>query len=70
LEAAINHYTMKGNFRRAAGHKQSVAELYENELGDAKRAAEAYEVAAGWFEGDNAEACVYPLSIRYAKAFH
>ena len=56
LEQAINHYTLKGNFRRAAGHKQNLAELYEVELGDMKRAAESYEVAAGWFEADNAEA--------------
>lgn len=56
LEQAINHYTMKGNFRRAAGHKQNLAELYEVELGDEKRAADAYETAAGWYENDNAEA--------------
>nr|POE96390.1 putative vesicular-fusion protein sec17 like [Quercus suber] len=58
LEQAINHYTMKGNFRRAAGHKQNLAELYEVELGDEKRASEAYETAAGWYENDNAEAWV------------
>lgn len=56
LEQAIGHYTMKGNFRRAATQKQQVAELYEVELGDGKRAAEAYEQAAGWYENDNAEA--------------
>ena len=58
LEQAINHYTMKGNFRRAATHKQNLAELYENDLGDLKRAMEAYEMAASWFENDNAEAYV------------
>lgn len=56
LEQAIQHYTLKGNFRRAAGHKQNLAELYEVEIGDEKRAAEAYETAAGWYENDNAEA--------------
>lgn len=56
LEQAIGHYTMKGNFRRAATHKQNLAELYEVEIGDQKRAAEAYETAAGWYENDNAEA--------------
>ena len=60
LEQAINHYTMKGNFRRAATHKQNLAELYEVELGDFGRAMEAYELAAGWFEQDNAEAYVHP----------
>jgi alpha-soluble NSF attachment protein len=49
---------MKGNFRRAAGHKQNLAELYELELVDQKRAVEAYETAAGWYENDNAEAYV------------
>lgn len=58
LEQAISHYTLKGNFRRAATHKQNLAELYEVELGDQRRAMEAYETAAGWFENDNAEAYV------------
>ena len=56
LQQAIGHYTMKGNFRRAATHQQNLAEVYEVEIGDQKRAVEAYEVAAGWFESDNAEA--------------
>ena len=56
LQQAISHYTMKGNFRRAATHQQNLAEVYEVEIGDQKRAIEAYEVAAGWFESDNAEA--------------
>lgn len=56
LDQAINHYTLKGNFRRAATNKQNLAELYETELGDTKRACEAYEMAAGWYENDNAEA--------------
>ena len=55
LEQAINHYTMKGNFRRAATHKQNLAEMYEVELDDQKKAMEAYETAAGWYENDNAE---------------
>jgi cytochrome c-type biogenesis protein CcmH/NrfG len=33
-----------------------LAEVYEVELGDMKKALEAYEKAAEWFEGDNAEA--------------
>lgn len=56
IEVAINHYTSKGNFRRAATQKQNVAEVYEVEIGDQKRAIEAYELAASWFESDNAEA--------------
>jgi alpha-soluble NSF attachment protein len=63
LEQAINHYTAKGNFRRAATHKQNLAELYEVDLGDQKRALEAYDTAAGWFETDGAEACVVQSAI-------
>ncbi|KAI9773753.1 MAG: hypothetical protein M1835_006113 [Candelina submexicana] len=66
LDAAINHYTMKGNFRRAATHKQNLAELYEVELGDQKRAVESYETAAGWFESDNAEALANKLFLKVA----
>lgn len=56
LSSAINHYVLKGNLRRAATQQQHLAELFEVELGDPKRAIDAYEKAAEWFEGDNAEA--------------
>ncbi len=59
LDIAINHYTAKGNFRRAATHKQNLAECYEVEIGDQKKAIESYELAASWFESDNAEAYVH-----------
>jgi len=50
LDKAIAHYCAKGNFRRAATHKQNLAEVYEVELGDNARAGAAYEEAAGWYE--------------------
>lgn len=56
LDVAINQYCVKGNFRRAATHKESEAELFENELGDKQRALEAYETAASWYDNDNAQA--------------
>ncbi|RHZ43134.1 alpha-soluble NSF attachment protein SEC17 [Aspergillus thermomutatus] len=56
LSAAIQHYVLKGNLRRAATQQQHLAEVYEVELGDTKKALEAYEKAAEWFDGDNAEA--------------
>lgn len=56
LDVAINRYCAKGNFRRAASHKEALGELFEVELGDSKRALESYEAAAGWYEGDNAAA--------------
>lgn len=58
LSSAIQHYVLRGNLRRAATQQQYLAELYEVELGDMKKALEAYEKAADWFEGDNAEAYV------------
>lgn len=59
LEFAIDRYCAKGNFRRAASHKESLAEVYEQQLGDAKTALACYETAAGWYEGDNATAYVH-----------
>lgn len=53
------HHTGKGNFRRAAGHQQTLAELYEQDMGDEKKAMKAYETAAQWFDEENAEAYVY-----------
>ncbi|KAL8869286.1 MAG: hypothetical protein Q9174_004384 [Haloplaca sp. 1 TL-2023] len=64
LSQAINHYTSKGNFRRAATNQQNLAEIYELELQDNKRAVEAYDVAAGWFENDNAEALSNKLWLK------
>ncbi|EZF16346.1 hypothetical protein H112_05783 [Trichophyton rubrum D6] len=56
LQTAIQHYISTGNFRRAASHQQNLAEVFEVEIGDETRALAAYEKAAEWFEGDNAEA--------------
>ncbi|KAF2708371.1 alpha-soluble NSF attachment protein [Pleomassaria siparia CBS 279.74] len=66
LDKAIAHYCSKGNFRRAATHKQNLAELYEVEIGDESRAAAAYEEAAGWYESDNAEALANKLWLKTA----
>jgi len=66
LDVAINHYTTKGNFRRAATHKQNLAEVYETEIGDPKKAMESYELAASWFESDNAEALANKLYLKVA----
>jgi alpha-soluble NSF attachment protein len=65
LDAAIDRLTAKGNFRRAASHKESLGELYETEMHDPKRALDAYETAAAWYDGDNAPAYVLFLLLRY-----
>ncbi|KIX97470.1 uncharacterized protein Z520_06922 [Fonsecaea multimorphosa CBS 102226] len=66
LATAIQHYTAKGNFRRAATHQQNLAEVYEMEIGDQKKALEAYETAAQWYESDNAEALANKLYLKVA----
>ncbi|KAF6222377.1 hypothetical protein HO133_001463 [Letharia lupina] len=63
LSLAIDHYLSKGNFRRAAVHKQNLAELYE-ELSDRRRAREAYEAAATWYDDDNASALANKLYLK------
>lgn len=66
LATAIQHYTSKGNFRRAATHQQNLAEVYELEIGDQKKALQAYETAAQWYESDNAEALANKLYLKVA----
>ena len=56
LRVAVDRYCQRGNFRRAAGHKEAMGEMYEQDLSDPKSALEAYEAAASWYEGDNATA--------------
>ncbi|KAH6982929.1 vesicular-fusion protein sec17 [Ilyonectria destructans] len=66
LNVAIDRYCAKGNFRRAASHKENLGELYEVDLGDNKAALECYEAAAGWYEGDNAAALANKLWLKVA----
>ncbi|KAI7788734.1 vesicular-fusion protein sec17 [Diaporthe eres] len=66
LDFSINQYCTKGNFRRAASHKENLGDLFENQLGDKKRALEAYEAAAGWYEGDGAAALANKLYLKVA----
>jgi alpha-soluble NSF attachment protein len=56
MDKAILRYTTKGNFRRAASHKENVAELIEVELHDRKKAMGYYQQAAKWYEDDGAKA--------------
>ncbi|ODA81662.1 hypothetical protein RJ55_00164 [Drechmeria coniospora] len=66
LNVAIDRYCAKGNFRRAASHKESLGELYEQDLDDTKAAVECYEAAASWYEGDNATALANKLWLKVA----
>jgi len=66
LEKAIQHYTLRGNFRRAATHQQNLAELLELEIGDIPKAVAAYEIAGDWFQSDNAEALANKVFLKVA----
>ncbi|RPB05737.1 TPR-like protein [Choiromyces venosus 120613-1] len=66
LAKAIQHYTLRGNFRRAATHQQNLAELLELEVGDIPKALEAYELAGDWFQSDNAEALANKVFLKVA----
>ncbi|TPX15216.1 uncharacterized protein E0L32_004774 [Thyridium curvatum] len=66
LDFSINHYCSRGNFRRAASHKETLGEVYEVELGDQKHAMESYENAATWYEGDGAAALANKLWLKVA----
>jgi alpha-soluble NSF attachment protein len=65
LQIAIQHYTLKGNFRRAATNEQHLAEMWE-ELGETKNALQAYDTAAMWYEQDNADALANKLFLKTA----
>ncbi|KKA28762.1 hypothetical protein TD95_004794 [Thielaviopsis punctulata] len=67
LEAAIKQYCARGNFRRAAGHQESLGELYDTDLGNTAAALAAYETAAGWYEGDNAPAMANKVWLKVAE---
>ncbi|KAL1992798.1 hypothetical protein VTN49DRAFT_3554 [Thermomyces lanuginosus] len=66
LESAIQHYISKGNFRRAASHQQNLGEVYEVEIGNAKKALEAYEKTAEWYESDNATSLANKYFLKVA----
>lgn len=66
IDFAIMQYCKKGNFRRAAQHKENVGEILETTLGDTKGALKCYEEAARWYEGDNAGALANKLWLKVA----
>ncbi|KAI0025676.1 TPR-like protein [Xylariomycetidae sp. FL0641] len=66
LDFAISQYCKKGNFRRAAQHKENEGQVFEEILHDKKRALECFEAAAGWYEGDNAAALANKLWLKVA----
>lgn len=55
----INRWCSKGNFRRAATQKETLGDMFENQVDNLALAQDAYEAAAGWYEGDGAAAYVW-----------
>ena len=55
MNFAVDRYCAKGNFRRAASSVEQLADMYD-ENQNQKAALECYDKAAGWYEGDNANA--------------
>ncbi|BFZ53205.1 hypothetical protein PYCC9005_000228 [Savitreella phatthalungensis] len=66
LELAVDRFTARGNFRRAATYRQQAAEIYELDLQDAQKAMAAYESAADWLASDNAESQANKLYLKVA----
>lgn len=56
FQTIIGVYTSKGEFRRAAPHMESSAEILDVEMGDRKKAMDCYNKAARWYEDDRAQA--------------
>ncbi|ODV88417.1 hypothetical protein CANCADRAFT_4554 [Tortispora caseinolytica NRRL Y-17796] len=66
LGRAIQLFTERGQFRRAANYKQDLAALYETELGDLEQAVMCYEDAGEWFAGDGADALANKAFLKAA----
>lgn len=53
LHLAVELYTDEGRFSMAAKYQKEIGELLEAEM-EYEKAIEAYQVAADFFEGENA----------------
>lgn len=58
LKRAIEILTDRGRFQAAAGHQKEIAQIYESDLVDIEKAMQAYEIAAEWYAGEEANAYV------------
>lgn len=66
LESAVNLFTKKGQFRRAANFKFDLGEIQENDLTDYKNAIESFETAGEWYEQDQSMALANKCYVRCA----
>ncbi|CCH42269.1 Beta-soluble NSF attachment protein [Wickerhamomyces ciferrii] len=66
LEKSIEHFTLRGQFRRAANYKMDLAQIYEEELFDIEKALSSYQDAGDWFESDSAQALANKAFLKAA----
>lgn len=66
LVCAVDLFTKKGQFRRAANFKFELGEMYEQDLADFKNAIECFETAAEWYSQDQAIALANKCWVRCA----
>ncbi|GMM58958.1 Sec17 protein [Maudiozyma humilis] len=66
LVCAVDLFTKKGQFRRAANFKFELGEMYEQDLADFKSAIECFETAAEWYSQDQAIALANKCWVRCA----
>lgn len=66
LTMAIDLFTKKGQFRRAANFKFELGEILENDLNDYVKAIEAYETAGEWYSQDQSVALANKCYIKSA----
>ncbi|CCD27244.1 alpha-soluble NSF attachment protein SEC17 NDAI_0K00530 [Naumovozyma dairenensis CBS 421] len=66
LNMAIDLFTKKGQFRRAANFKFELGEILENDLNDYVNAVSAYEIAGDWYSQDQSVALSNKCFIKCA----
>jgi len=67
LQKAIDIYTDMGRFIIAAKHHQTVAELFECEVGDLEIAIHHYEIAADYFKGEESTSSATKCLLKVAE---
>ncbi|KAI6047673.1 soluble NSF attachment protein [Pisolithus marmoratus] len=56
LGQTITHLTSSGRFRQAADREKEIAQIYQHELNDLRRACDSLERAADWYAQEDATA--------------
>ncbi|KAI6129195.1 soluble NSF attachment protein [Pisolithus croceorrhizus] len=56
LGQTVTHLTSSGRFRQAADREKEIAQIYQHELHDLRRACDSYERAADWYAQEDATA--------------